>query len=135
MSARRLLLAACAMALGACALEAGLSPSGRRAAAAVPPRYRRADRGRGQRLVGQALAIRLERAGRRRRCAATTTYALPPRASTTRSAGSRGGSSGLFPQSGLSASATRQRAGTFNGTPFASLERPGNSYQLLANAS
>lgn len=43
--------------------------------------------------------------------------------------------SGFFPQLGLSASAARQRAGTFNGTPFAGLDGPRNSYQLLANAS
>jgi len=43
--------------------------------------------------------------------------------------------SGLFPQLNLTASAARQRLGTFNGTPFASLERPINTYQLLANAS
>jgi len=43
--------------------------------------------------------------------------------------------SGFFPQVNLSAAATRQRAGTFNGTPFASLDGPRNSYQLLANAS
>lgn len=43
--------------------------------------------------------------------------------------------SGFFPQVNLSASAARQRAGTFNGTPFASFDGPRNSYQLLANAS
>ncbi|WP_316151662.1 efflux transporter outer membrane subunit [Cupriavidus sp. BIC8F] len=43
--------------------------------------------------------------------------------------------SGFFPQVNLSASAARQRLGTFNGTPFASLDGPRNSYQLLANAS
>ncbi|MFS8974340.1 efflux transporter outer membrane subunit [Cupriavidus necator] len=42
---------------------------------------------------------------------------------------------GFFPQLNLTASATRQRAGTFTGTPFASLDGPRNSYQLLANAS
>jgi multidrug efflux system outer membrane protein len=42
---------------------------------------------------------------------------------------------GFFPHVNLSALATRQRAGTFNGTPFASLDGPRNSYQLLANAS
>ncbi|CAG2154339.1 Outer membrane protein OprM [Cupriavidus yeoncheonensis] len=43
--------------------------------------------------------------------------------------------SGLFPHLNLTAAATRQRAGTFNGTQFASFDAPRNSYQLLANAS
>ncbi|SOZ36251.1 efflux transporter outer membrane subunit [Cupriavidus neocaledonicus] len=43
--------------------------------------------------------------------------------------------SGFFPQLNLSASAARQRLGTFNGTPFAGLDSPRNAYQLLANAS
>ncbi|WER45668.1 efflux transporter outer membrane subunit [Cupriavidus sp. WKF15] len=43
--------------------------------------------------------------------------------------------SGLFPHVNLNAAATRQRAGTFNGTQFASFDAPRNSYQLLANAS
>jgi multidrug efflux system outer membrane protein len=43
--------------------------------------------------------------------------------------------SGFFPQLNLNASATRQKLGTFNGTPFQSFDGPRNSYQLLANAS
>ncbi|MGN5480041.1 TolC family protein [Cupriavidus basilensis] len=65
----------------------------------------------------------------------TTTYASPPRASTNSAASWMVARSGLFPQVNLNASATRQRLGTFNGTPFASFDGPRNSYQLLANAS
>lgn len=43
--------------------------------------------------------------------------------------------SGFFPQLTATAAATRQRSGTFNGTPFEALNRPINSYQLLGNAS
>jgi len=43
--------------------------------------------------------------------------------------------SGLFPQVALNASASRQRSSTFNGTPFASLDSPRNSYQLIGSAS
>jgi multidrug efflux system outer membrane protein len=43
--------------------------------------------------------------------------------------------SGLFPQLNLGASAARQRSGTFNGTPFQSLQHPINTYQLAGSAS
>ena len=43
--------------------------------------------------------------------------------------------SGLYPQLNASASAARQKSGTFNGTSFAALGGPRNSYEALLNAS
>ncbi|MGO4810355.1 efflux transporter outer membrane subunit [Cupriavidus sp. 2MCAB6] len=134
MSARRLLLAACAMALGACAL----GPDYRRPDVAQPPQYRldtgaltvAADSAWWDSFGDPVLNALVDAALRNNydvRIAAARIDAFRGQLLVARS--------GLFPQVGLSASATRQRAGTFNGTPFASLERPGNSYQLLANAS
>jgi len=42
---------------------------------------------------------------------------------------------GFFPQVNLSASAARQRIGTFNGTPLASLDTPRNFYQWQFSAN
>jgi len=43
--------------------------------------------------------------------------------------------SGFYPQLNATASAARQKSGTFNGTPFASFGGPRNSYEALLNAS
>lgn len=43
--------------------------------------------------------------------------------------------SGLYPQLNATASAARQKAGTFNGTPFAAFGAPRNSYEALLNAN
>ncbi|WP_454765118.1 efflux transporter outer membrane subunit [Cupriavidus campinensis] len=42
---------------------------------------------------------------------------------------------GFFPQINATASAARQKSGAFNGTPFAALGGPRNSYEALLNAS
>ena len=42
---------------------------------------------------------------------------------------------GFFPQLNATASAARQKSGAFNGTPFAALGGPRNSYEALLNAS
>lgn len=134
MSARRLLVAAGAMVLGACAL----GPDYRRPDVAQPPQYR---------LDAGALTVAADSAwwdsfgdpvlNALVDAALRSNYDV--RIAAARIDAFRGqllvARSGLFPQVGLSASATRQRAGTFNGTPFASLDGPRNSYQLLANAS
>ncbi|WP_254615880.1 TolC family protein [Cupriavidus basilensis] len=134
MSARRLLVAAGAMVLGACAL----GPDYRRPDVAQPPQYR---------LDAGALTVAADSAwwdsfgdpvlNALVDAALRSNYDV--RIAAARIDAFRGqllvARSGLFPQVGLSASATRQRAGTFNGTPFAPLDGPRNSYQLLANAS
>ncbi|WP_454757366.1 efflux transporter outer membrane subunit [Cupriavidus campinensis] len=43
--------------------------------------------------------------------------------------------SGFYPQLNATASAARQKSGSFNGTPFAALGGPRNSYEALLNAS
>ncbi|MDT6964280.1 efflux transporter outer membrane subunit [Cupriavidus sp. SZY C1] len=43
--------------------------------------------------------------------------------------------SGLYPQLNATASAARQKSGSFNGTPFQSFGGPQNSYEALLNAS
>ncbi|WP_019452056.1 efflux transporter outer membrane subunit [Cupriavidus sp. BIS7] len=43
--------------------------------------------------------------------------------------------SGLYPQLNATASAARQKSGTFNGTPLAAFGAPRNSYEALLNAN